>query len=264
MLTLTIGSAATRWTTDAATSLVIDRCSTSRTLVRLRNALPSEDPVHRGNHTLATLIATVADEGLHYVDDLHDPSLGWTIPFWVSNRYLVEDLVIAGALESWNRYLELGQIPAADWPPDTTLTTWEGTSWPPWIAMGGTWTPNLLGIWARAQAASSQLQLLDLAIELRLASPSGIDRDACGMVGFSSPTALTGGPIECRFDEDRGAIVLDLPRAETTLQQHLSKTSSAAVFPVIVLPVGGTDDCGQPRSSAVATAPKPGTTRASR
>ncbi len=174
VMTSTIGSAATRWAVLSTTDFVGDPCTSVSTLEKLREILPTEDPIHRSSVTLAVAIAEIADEGLRYIDDDHDPSMGWSIPFWVSNHYLFEDLFVAGILDRWGRHLEFGRLPAARWSPDAATSIWDDSSWPPWLALAGTVTPNLLGATARAQAATAQLQQVELAIDTRIAALQGL------------------------------------------------------------------------------------------
>ena len=259
VMTSTIGSAATRWTARAAADFVSDPCTDVGTLEGISAALPSEDPVHWGNITLAVSVAEIAGEGLRYIDDPHDPSMGWSIPFWISNHYLLEDLFVAEILERWSLQLELGQEPAARWSSSAAHEIWGASSWPPWLALGGTYTPNLLSVRAREQAASTELQQTKFAIGLRLASPDGLGPEACATLSGWGPTALTGEPIACLFDEERGLIVIEIPGAVETLRAHVSVESQAATFPPIEIPVGRSGPgCGQ------AIGPGPWTTTASR
>ena len=239
VMTSTIGSAATRWSASAAADLVRDPCTSTATLEELKDLLPSEDPIHSCNVTLTTSIAEIADEGLDYVEDFHDPSMSWSLPSWVSNRYLLEDLVVVEILERWGRFLEIGQPPAADWPADAARSSWGDTAWPPWIALAGALTPNLLSARVRAQAASAELQLLNTALDLRLESPNGLDLDACSLVDDTRPSVLTGEPISCRYDEGRVVIVIEVPGAEQTLSAFVEAHNHASRFPPIEMPVGG-------------------------
>jgi len=240
----TIGSAAERWAVGAAAAIVSDPCTIDPTLEILRAALPSEDPVQRGNITLAVSIAEIAEEGLQFIDDFHDPSMGWSIPLWVSNHYLLEDLFVAEILDRWSHYLEVGQTPAAHWPPDAADSIWGDSSWPPWLAMAGTYTPNLLRAKALGQAASTELQQLQIALGLRLASPEGLGQDACELIAEQAPTALTGGPVTCRFDDIRGVIVIEVPGAERVLSAFVAPDNQASQLLPIELPVDvGDADC---------------------
>jgi hypothetical protein len=239
---LTSGAAAQRWAARVAMEVVRDPCVSHETLIALRDALPTEDPIQRGNQTLVASVEEIADEGLSYTDDRHDPSLGWSIPFWVSNRYLLEDLVVAEILARWSRYLELGQQPVARWPADAELATWGDGPWPPWVAMAGDYTPNLLAVWARVQAAASERLQLRCAIDVRLASSSGLGPDACATTDWSEPAALTGEPVGCRYDSSSDAIVIELDGARAALATHLSVQTQAASVEVIALPVGPRED----------------------
>ena len=244
VMTSTTGSAATRWSAQAAADIVSDPCTATETLEELRDVLPSEDPIHRGNITLAVAVFEIADDGLDYIEGFHDPSMGWSIPFWVSNRYLVEDLVVAEILERWGRYLEIGQQPAAHWPPDVGRSIWGDSSWPPWLALTGTFIPNLINDRVRTQAASTELRQLRAALDLRLASPDVLEPAACELLDDDRPTALTGEPITCRYDDERGVIVIEVPKAEQTLNAFVAPDNQAAQLPPIELPVGVVDaDC---------------------
>jgi len=247
VMTWGIGSAATRWACRAAVEIVHDPCAGSPTLEKVRTVLPSQNPDEWGDTTLAVSVAEISEEGLQYTDDFYDPSMGWSIPFWVSNRFLVEDLVVAQILERWSRYLELGREPAASWPPDAAFNTWGSAGWPPWMAMTGTYTPNLLGMRARAQAASTELQQLEVALALRLASPQALGSDACDFVDHTLPTALTGQPLECGYDEDRHAIVIEIPGGKTALRAQVATENQATEIPPIELRVGDfSAGCGRP------------------
>jgi len=246
VMTSTIGAAATRWSAEAAADLVSDPCSSVEVLLEVGRLLPEEDPIHCCNITLATSIAEIADEGLDYVEDFHDPSMSWSLPAWVFNRYLFEDRFVAEVLERWGRYLEIGQRPAADWPADAAKSVWGETTWPPWLALAGTITPNLLNVRARAQAASTELQLLKAALDLRLALPDGLTGDACSLVDDTRPTDLTGRPIVCRADEHRGMIVFEVPGADRTLHTFIEPQNHSAWLPPIELPLGaGGPGCGR-------------------
>ena len=263
VMTSTIGSAATRWTARAAANFVSDPSTDFRAFKGILAALPSEDPAHRGNITLAVSVAEIADEGLRYIDDSHDPSMGWSIPFWVSNHYLLEDLLVAKILERWGHQLELGQEPAARWSSGAGHEIWGDRSWPPWLALGGTYTPNLSSVRAREQAASTELLQVKVASRLRLASPEGLGPDACATLTGSVPTALTGEPIACRYDEEREFIVIETPGAVEALRAHVSVESQAATFPPVEIP---TNLQSQHRRTGgrSPTAPEPWTTTASR
>jgi len=241
VMTSTIGSAAARWTAWAAAELLSDPCASTATLEKLRDLLPSEDPIHRCDVTLTTSIAEIADERLDYVEDLHDPSVSWSLPSWVSNRYLFEDLAVAEVLERWGRFLEIGHRPAADWPADAARTGWGDAEWPPWMALAGTFTPNLLSARIRAQAASTDIQQLKAALDLLLASPEGLDENSCSLVEDTRPTVLTGKPVSCGHSVDRGTIVIEVPEAEQTLSAFVSAANQASRFPPIEIPVGGCD-----------------------
>jgi hypothetical protein len=233
-----IGSAAERWAAAVAAEIVSDPLATGSTLRELRAVLPREDPILRANITLAIAIAEMAGEGLGYIEHAYDPSMGWSVPFWISNRYLLEDLYVAGTLEAWMRHLELGQMPAAQWSSDDIEAVWKSPAWPSWLALTGNFSPNLLAATARGQAASTELQQLGVAIELRLAAPDGLGPDACGLIDEASPTALTGGPITCRFDATRCGILIEVPGAEDALDAFVASDNPAALIPPIELPVG--------------------------
>lgn len=241
VLTSALGSGAIRWSSSAAADLVSDPCTSMAAIEEIQHILPSEDPIHSSNITLASSIAEIADEGLDYVEDFHDPSMSWSLPAWVSNRFLLEDLVVAEILERWSRFLEIGQRPAADWPADAGRSAWGDAAWPQWIALTGAYMPNLLSARVRAQAASTDLQQIRAAIDLRLASPEGLDVNACSLVEDTRPTALTGKPIGCGYHEDRGTIVIEVPGAEQTLSAFVSAGSHASRFLPIEIPVGGCD-----------------------
>jgi hypothetical protein len=233
---VTGGAAAQRWSSSAALDVVEDPCADPATLRALRQILPTEDPIDRGNRVFAAALAEIADEGLDYIDDHHDPSLGWSVPFWIPNRTLFEDLVVAEILDSWSRFLELGGRPMVDWPFDVSTRQWGDSGWPPWLVMRGTFTPTMAAVWANAQAASSELHQLRLALEIRLSAPDGLDENVCRLVDISTPTRLTGEPVSCRFDTEQRAVVLRLERAEESLQDLLSVHSGAASFPEVVIP----------------------------
>jgi hypothetical protein len=238
VVSLAGGAAAQRWAARAAGDLVSDPCSSRESLLALSTLLPVEDPVRRGHETLARSLDEISDEGLRYIDDLHDPALGWSIPFWIPSRYLLEDLVVARILTNWSTFLELGRTPVSQWPPDSANAALRETDWPPWIVMGGTMTPNLLAVWARAQAASSEVQQLRIALELRLRSPDGLDAEACSLADLSRPVVLTGEPVRCRYDEAIDAITLEIPLATDALSDHLASDTDSVTLPPIVMPVG--------------------------
>lgn len=232
-----IGSASDRWAAAVASDIVSDPRATDTTLESVRTVLPIEDPIHRANITLAVSIAEMADEGLRYIEDSYDPSMGWSLPFWISNRYLLEDLYVAGTLEAWGRHLEIGRTPAAQWSPAAIEAVWEAPSWPSWLALKGDYTPNLLTATARGQAASTELQQLRVALDLRLTAPEGLGPAACGLIGEGPPTALTGGPIVCRFDADHCAILIEVPGAEDALRSFVPSGTRAAQLLPIAIPV---------------------------
>jgi hypothetical protein len=234
------GSAAARWFCGSAADLIGDPCADGASLSVLDSILPKEDPTYWTNVTLATQIDEIANEGLDYTADLHDPSLGWSIPFWVSSRFLFEDLIMAEILARWNRHIDLCQGPAALWPAGAGQEIWGDAAWPPWKAMAGVITPNLLSSRARSQAASTELQQLRIALELRLAEPAGLGPDACAMMSDLQPTALTGKPVSCRYDPDLNTIVIDVPGAEEALADHVSARNSAARISPIVMALGKT------------------------
>jgi len=240
-----VGSAAERWAAAVAAEIVSDPRTTDATLRHLRTVLPTEDPVRWSNITLATAISEMADEGLGYIEAPYDPSLGWSIPFWISNRYLLEDLYVAGTLEAWMRHLELGRTPASQWSPDDIEAVWRSPSWPDWLALTGAYSPNLVAAAARAQTASTELQQLAVALELRLAAGEDVGPDACGLVGDLPPTALTGGPAVCRFDPVRCVIVIEVPGADGALRPFAPSNSPAAHLRPIEIPVtSGREGCG--------------------
>jgi hypothetical protein len=237
-----IGAAATRWAAGGAAELISDPCADRDVLSELGTILPVEDPSYWADVTLATQVQEIADEGLDYIEDFHDPAMGWSIPFWVSSHYLFEDLFVAEILDRWSQHLEIGLQPTAHWPEDASEQIWGDASWPPWQALAGTITPNILSGRARAQAASAEMQQLRIALELRLAGSAGLGPEACDMVGDSSPSALTGDPVDCRYDPDLNAIVIEVREAEEVLAGHVSGGSGSSRFPPIVLPVGRTAD----------------------
>lgn len=238
VMTTTIGAAAERWAAGAAADIVVDPCATPETLIALGAALPTRDPADWGTITLAVSVAEIADEGLAYIDDFHDPSLGWSLPFWIANHYLLEDLFVAEALERWIHHIELGQIPALQWPAGAVETVWGEPAWTSWFALTGTFTPNLVSARAREQAASARMQQLRLALELRLASPTGLDVSSCDLADWSAPTALTGGPVSCGVDPQRTLLVVEVPGAADALREHVMADNQAARIPPIELPIG--------------------------
>ena len=234
------GAATMRWAASGAAEIVTDPCAGTATLEDLRAVLPVEDPSYWSDKTMATQVAEIASEGLDYIEDFHDPALGWSIPFWVPSRYLLEDLFVAQILDRWNRHLEVGRGPAADWPESPGDEIWGDATWPPWLALAGNVTPNMLSGRAQAQAASTEMQQLLLALELRFAAPDGLESDACGLVDLGSPTALTGEAVTCRHDVDLDAIVVEVSGAEGTLEGHTSAGNHNSRFRPIVIPVGRT------------------------
>jgi hypothetical protein len=232
------GAAAMRWAASGAAEIVTDPCAEPVILEELRTVLPVEDPTYWADKTMATQVAEIATEGLDYIEDFHDPSVGWSLPFWVLNRYLLEDLFVAQILDRWNRYLEVGQGPAADWPERPGDEIWGDAAWPPWLALAGSITPNMLSGRAQAQAASTEMQQLLVALDLRLAAPAGLESDACGLVDLGSPTALTGEAVTCRYDVDLAAIVIEVGGAEGTLESHTSAGNHNSRFRPVVIPVG--------------------------
>ena len=243
LLALSLGAAAQSWTAGAAADVVGDPCADAATLRAVRDRLPSEDAIVSANRTLAGSIAEIADEGLRYIEDVHDHSMGWSIPFWISSRYLLEDLVVAAALEAWSRYLELGQVPVSRWPADAANAVWAGSDWPPWVALAGDVTPNLLPVWARAQAASSRLAQLRFAVDLRLASPGGVDVETCGRAGPPPVAVVTNTPVACRFDAGLDAVVVEVSDGEVVLARHFERGNLSALLPAIVIPAGSRDGC---------------------
>lgn len=236
------GAAATRWTAGGAADLISDPCVNGEIHAELNAILPTEDPTHWADVTMATEVEEIADEELDYIEDFHDPAMGWSIPFWVSSRFLFEDLFVSEILERWSRHLEVGQQPAAQWPEDIGNEIWGDASWPPWQALAGTITPNILSGRARAQAAATEMQQLRIALQLRLASPAGLGPNACDLVIDSKPTALTGEPVTCRFDLERDAIIIEVPGAAEALRGHISEGNNASRIPPIVMPVGETTE----------------------
>ncbi|MEE4270448.1 MAG: hypothetical protein V2I67_02155 [Thermoanaerobaculales bacterium] len=229
----TLGSGSVRWVVWAAADVVADPCATMAVLDRLRAGLPSVDPVHANDITMACSVAEIARDGLGYVEDFHDPSMGWSLPFWISNHFLFEDLFVAEILNRWGRYLELCRQPAARWPPNPSSEIWGDPAWPPWLALAGTITPNLFAGRARAQTAATELQQLRLALDLRSSSPTGLDRGICGRVEASQSTPLTGEPVVCRFDDERQVIVIDVPQGTETLIGHATLDNrSEHLFPI--------------------------------
>ena len=109
--------------------------------------------------------------------------------------------------------------------------------------MNGSYTPNLLSARVRVQAASTELQQLRAALDLRLASPDGLDEDACSLVEDTRPTVLTGEPISCRYDEKRELIVIEVPGAEKALSAFVPAGNHASRFPPIELPVAAGVGC---------------------
>lgn len=234
-MTSTIGSAATRWSLWVVADIVGDPCSDAATLSEVLAILPSEDPVHSNDITMAVSVTEIADEGMDYIEEFYDPSVGWSVPFWIPNRFLFEDLFIAGLIERWGHFLDLAHQPAALWPSDVGHSIWRDTAWPKWVAMTGTITPNLLSSRARAQAASTEMQQLRLAFDLRLASPNGLDPDACDLSADTSPTALTGQPLACRYDESQDIILIEAPGADETLPNLSTGFNRAARLPPLEL-----------------------------
>jgi hypothetical protein len=238
LMASTTGAAAARWAAGAAADIATDPCAEAGDLEATLAALPRLDPVERCSTTLVLLVGEIGDEGMAYLDDLADPAMGWSLPFWISSRYLFEDLFVAEALDRWSRHLELFRQPAAGWPSDAVDSIWGDPSWPPWLALAGTITPNLVSLMAREQAAASELDQVRLALELRLASPNGLDDQACALAAGGPPTALTGEPVSCRVDRSVGVVVLEIVGAERALLEHTLSDSDAAVIPAIELPLG--------------------------
>jgi hypothetical protein len=238
VLTWIYGAASERWVANAAAEIVADPCADVAVVEAVRASLPVEGAIERGTVTLAAAIARIADERLAYLDDVNDPSLGWSLPFWISSHYLFEDLFVAEILDRWGRYLEIGQQPMTGWERETTDTILDRPTWQRGLSLTGSMVPNLLSGWARAQAADTELAQLALAIELRVQSPAGLESDACASVAELAPTPLTGRPIVCRHDPGLGAIVLAVPDAEAALSRHMPPDSDASRFSPIVLPVG--------------------------
>lgn len=237
-----LGSGSARWVVWAASEVVSDPCTSSAVLARLRASLPSLEPVHAYDVTMAHSVAEVAREGLDYVEDFHDPSMGWSLPFWVSSPFLFEDLVVAENLDRWNRFLAAGQTPAAHWPPNPTAKIWGDPAWPPWLALGGTVTPNLFSVRVRAQTATTELHQLRLALDLRSAAPDGLVPDACAAVENGPPTALTGEPVTCRYDRERSAIIIDVPGGVDAIRGHSAIANRAEHLPPMELTVGSRDE----------------------
>ncbi len=235
VMTSTIGSAAARWSLWVATDIVGDPCSEATTLRETLAILPSVDPVHCNDITMAVSVTELADERMDYIEEFFDPSVGWSVPFWIPNRFLFEDLFIAGLIERWGRFLDLAHQPAAQWPSDVGHSIWRDTAWPKWLAMTGTITPNLLSGRARAQAASTEMQQLRFAFDLRLASPNGLDPNACDLSADATPTALTGQPLACRYDESQGIILIEAPGAAEPLPSLSTGSNRAARLPPLEL-----------------------------
>jgi hypothetical protein len=244
VLSLTLGAAAQRWAAGAAKDLVQDPCADAGALDALRERLPATSSVHQGNITMAVSVAEIADEGLDYIEDLHDPSMGWSIPFWVSNHFLFEDLFVAEILERWNRHLALGQIPAASWPDDAAHAIWAVPAWPPGLALTGSFRPSLGAVWVRVQAAQTELQQVTVALDLRRAAAGALGPGACALVPPGPPTPLTGGPVVCRWDGARNGIVIEVPGAESVLTRHSAPDSDASRFEPIVLAAPAPGGCG--------------------
>ncbi len=242
VMTLTLGAAAQRWAAAAAKDLVQDPCATAAVLDALRNRLPVESAVHRGNRTMAVSIAEVADEGLRYIEDIHDPSMGWSIPFWVLNRFLFEELLVADILDRWVRHLELGQVPAAAWADDAAHDIWDAPAWSQTLALTGTFTPSLGAVWVRVQAAKTELDQVTLALDLLCASAGRPRPDSCDLVTPGPLVPLTGNPVVCRWDAARGAIVIEVPDAEAVLVRHSARDNDSARLQEIVLSVAPPDE----------------------
>jgi len=237
VMTSTLGSAAARWTFWMAAEIVSDPCLETSVLNEILTILPSEDPVHCNDITMAASVREIADERLDYIDDFNDPAMGWSVPFWIPNRFLFEDLFIADLVERWGRFIELGHQPAVQWPQDTGRSVLRDTAWPRWFAMTGAFTPNLLGGRARAQAASAEMQQLGLAINLRLASPNGLDPTACELVTDASPTALTGKPLACRYDQDHEVILIEVPDGDRIPPNLFSRHNRSGHLPPLELAI---------------------------
>jgi hypothetical protein len=242
VMSLTLGAAAQRWSLSAAKDIIRDPCAEDDSLLELAARLPAESAVGAATTTLATSVAELAEEGLAYRDDRHDPSVSWSLPYWISNHFLFEELFLAGILDRWDRQIELGRHPAAGWSSDTIRGIWGGRWWLPGLALTGSFSPNLAAVWVRAQAADTERLQIALALELRRASDGALTRDACRSVAASRPTPLTGEPVVCRADPTGRTLVIDVPGAEATLIRHSAPDNDSARFESIVLPVGPRPD----------------------
>ncbi|MGD8439299.1 MAG: hypothetical protein PVG53_02095 [Holophagae bacterium] len=250
IMSLTLGAAAQRWVLSAAKDIVGDPCAGSTVLDGLARRLPAEPAVRSAIGTFVTSVAELAEQGLAYRDDVNDPSVSWSLPYWISNHFLFEDLLIAEILDRWNRQIELGLHPAAGWSRETADSIWGGRWWPSGLALNGAYSANLTGVWVRAQAADTEHQQVAFALELRRRSPAGLTRDACRAVAEASPTPLTGQPVVCRADPSGQSLVIDVPDAEATLVRHSALDNDSARFEPIILSVGPRpDSCQKPAAT---------------
>lgn len=250
IMSLTLGAAAQRWVLSAAKDIVGDPCARGRVLDGLAARLPAEPAVRSAIGTFATSVAELAAEGLAYRDDVNDPSVSWSLPYWISNHFLFEDLLIAKILDRWGRQIELGLHPASGWSSETADSIWGGRWWLSGLALTGAYSANLMAVWVRVQAADTEHQQVAFALELRRRSPDGLARDACRSVVAASPTPLTGQPVVCRVDPSGPSLVIDVPDAEATLVHHSALDNDSARFEPIILPVGPRpDSCQQPATT---------------
>lgn len=233
-----LGAAAVRWSASATAEYLADPELPAAALTELRRGLPVEDPILQTEITIALQVDEIAAEGLAYTDDVHDPSMAWSVPFWVASRPLLEDLCVAGIVDRWRRYLELGRRPALEWPADAGIAILNSESWPSWLAMSGTISPNIWSIGARAQAARVDQRLATLALDLLLENGGRPGPDACSQFASEPAAELTGGEIRCGRDLDRGALVIDVPGAERALAGHLPAHNPMARALRIVIPLG--------------------------
>jgi len=238
VMATTVGSAAARWTVWAASEMVSDPCVPAEEIERLHTLLPGEDPVTCSDATLVRAVADLADKGLAYREGRHEPNVSWSLPFWVANRFLVEDLVVAEVLDRWNRQIAMGRLPGAQWPPEPASVIWDDAGWPHRLALNGTIVLNLFNERARAQAAATELRQLRTALELRASSPDGLHAGACADIDPGPPLPLTGGALACSFDRSRGVIVIDVPGGAETLIGHTTLANRAEHLLPMELAVG--------------------------
>jgi len=233
-----IGSGAARWCTWAAADLVGDPCVDRATLSVLLEALPSEYPLVRHSATMAASVSEIADKGLSYLDGPNDPSLAWSVPFWIPNRYVFEDLFLADLITRWRYILELGNTPAINWPSDAGHAIWWDSPWPSWFAMTGVYTPNLLTAFCRAQAAATEIHQLRSTIGLRLSSPNGDGGASCKGFESSGPVPLTGEPLTCRVDEEGAVLIIEAPGATRALDSLAVMDARAGLLAPVEIPIG--------------------------